>query len=684
MKLGTKLYLGFCSLVAITLILGGLAIWKMSGVKRDATTMAADYMPAVLVANDVERESLMTMYEMRGYAYTEETNFLTKGRANLADVKKRLQDAKTLAGKSGETLSFLKQAAEKAETKALEYEQLANQTVTITEALDKDRAAMGKAAQDYMKVCADYLASQNQALNTALSTNAAGAAGARSASAGIDVAVILDRVQKVNIANDIIDLGNAIIIGNFQAQATRNPTLFQDTQKKFVQVNQKLDELKAITKQEVNLKQIADCRAAGQAYNDAMTSFLKNWLAREDLTQKRGVVATAVLAEAKNTAASSTGVTGDMATSAAGALNRASLTMMVGLSLAFVGGFLLAIFITRSITRPVKAVAEVLNTGAEQTASAASQVSAASQSLAEGASEQAASLEETSSSLEEMSSMTKRNAETAGKVKELGGQARKAGDQGVLDMAEMTNAMQAIKASSDDIAKIIKTIDEIAFQTNILALNAAVEAARAGEAGMGFAVVADEVRNLAQRAAQAAKETATKIDDAVQKSSHGAEISIKVAKSLEEIVSKARQVDELAAEVAAASLEQSQGISQVNTAVTQMDKITQSNAANAEESASAAEELNAQADTLKDAVADLLRLVDGDHAGHTRTAKAVPAKRAQEERVAAADKSSPAKTSTHRNGQTHRAPPAQPVLVATGTRQTSPKSPEDVDEFKDF
>ena len=152
------------------------------------------------------------------------------------------------------------------------------------------------------------------------------------------------------------------------------------------------------------------------------------------------------------------------------------------------------------------------------------------------------------------------------------------------------------------------------FQTNILALNASVEAARAGEAGAGFAVVADEVRNLAQRCAQAAKETATKIEDAVQKSAVGADISAKVAKSLEEIVGKARQVDEMAGEVAAASQEQSQGIAQLNTAVTQMDKVTQSNAANAEESAAAAEELTAQAESLKEAVSDLLRLVDGERA----------------------------------------------------------------------
>ena len=268
-------------------------------------------------------------------------------------------------------------------------------------------------------------------------------------------------------------------------------------------------------------------------------------------------------------------------------------------------------FIVRRLNFSLHAIAGGLDSGSEQVASAASQVSAASKTLAEGSSEQAASIEETSASLEEMSSMTKRNAENAQKANDLAKQTRTAADKGAADMETMNAAMQAIKVSSDDIAKIIKTIDEIAFQTNILALNAAVEAARAGDAGLGFAVVADEVRNLAQRSAQAAKETAAKIEGAISKTGQGVGISQKVAETLNEIVTKARQVDELAAEVASASREQTQGITQINTAVSQMDKVTQSNAASAEESAAAAEELNAQAIVMKESVAELMKLVGG-------------------------------------------------------------------------
>ncbi len=283
------------------------------------------------------------------------------------------------------------------------------------------------------------------------------------------------------------------------------------------------------------------------------------------------------------------------------------ITAIAGL----VVGIAFAAFTVRAIKQVLKRATSELSAGADHTAAAAVQVSSSSQSLAEGASEQAASLEETSASLEEISSMTKRNAESATQAKDLSAQTRQAAETGAASMAEMKTAMDAIKDSSANIAKIVKTIDEIAFQTNILALNAAVEAARAGEAGAGFAVVAEEVRNLAQRSAQSAKETATRIEDSVARSEHGVIISAKVVESFDEIVTKARKVDDLIAGIATASNEQNEGITQVTTAVSQMDKVTQSSAANAEETASASEELSAQAEMMRESVSTLHQLVDG-------------------------------------------------------------------------
>jgi len=321
-------------------------------------------------------------------------------------------------------------------------------------------------------------------------------------------------------------------------------------------------------------------------------------------------------------------------------------------------GLVLGWIIIRSTNRALREMASVLDDASSQVASAANQVSTGSQSLAEGSSEQAASLEETSSSLEELAAMTKRNADSAGSAKVLSGETRAAADAGNTDMIEMRQAMDAIKTSSNDIAKIIKSIDEIAFQTNILALNAAVEAARAGEAGAGFAVVADEVRALAQRSANSAKETASKIEVAIQNGDHGARVSVKVAQSLDIIVNKARKVDELVAEIANASSEQNQGIGQINTAVSQMDQVTQSNAANAEETAAAAEELTAQSVALKDTVGHLRQLVGGGKDGQSPSSILTPAASTPSRSVAR--RSLPRAKPLSRNNQ------PQPVGVTIG------------------
>jgi methyl-accepting chemotaxis protein len=276
---------------------------------------------------------------------------------------------------------------------------------------------------------------------------------------------------------------------------------------------------------------------------------------------------------------------------------------------AIVAGILLALFITRGIASVLRKATTSMDEAASQVTAASSQVSSASQSLAEGSSEQAASLEETSASLEEMAVMTRQNAENANQAKllmdETSGVVRRATDS----MRQMNQAMTDIANSGQEIGKIIKTIDEIAFQTNLLALNAAVEAARAGEAGAGFAVVADEVRNLAQRAAEAAKNTAELIEGTIGRINQGSQLASDVDTAFSEVSQSTDKAVGLVGEIASASQEQAQGIDQVSQAINQMDKVTQSSAANAEESASASEELNAQAEGMMDVVGDLARMV---------------------------------------------------------------------------
>ena len=316
---------------------------------------------------------------------------------------------------------------------------------------------------------------------------------------------------------------------------------------------------------------------------------------------------------------------------------------------AIVVGLLLAFFISRGIVKTLTRVIEGLNEGADQVNDAAGQVSAASQQLAEGASEQASSLEETSSALEQMAAMTRTNAENAKQANSLSGQARSAAENGDKTMAQLNGAMTAINESSGQISKIIKVIEEIAFQTNLLALNAAVEAARAGEHGKGFAVVADEVRNLAQRAAQAARETTGLIEDSVVRAKEGTEVAGEVGNALGAIVSDVTKVTDLIDGIARASEEQAQGVDQVNTAVSQMDKVTQQNAAGAEESASASEQLSAQAATVKSMVDELADMVGGRRTT-TSTSSVVHKKKRHKINVAHLRKAGPAPARTSSTG----------------------------------
>jgi|GEM_PF-1084449 len=279
----------------------------------------------------------------------------------------------------------------------------------------------------------------------------------------------------------------------------------------------------------------------------------------------------------------------------------------------------LAIAITLLVTlrtsrRLIGSVTEIINHingAANQILNASSQLAGSSQMLSAGASQQAASLEETSSTLEEMSSMTSRNADNANEVARLSQTATTSTATGTESLERMLKAISEIKESSDETAKIVKTIDEIAFQTNLLALNAAVEAARAGEAGRGFAVVAEEVRSLAMRSAEAARQTNQIIEDSQGKAERGVVLGEEMSTALDEIAQSIIKVNQLIKEVATASNEQAKGLGQVNTALSEMDKVTQENAASAEENSASSEELSSQAHSMAEVVADLSAIVLG-------------------------------------------------------------------------
>jgi methyl-accepting chemotaxis protein len=317
-------------------------------------------------------------------------------------------------------------------------------------------------------------------------------------------------------------------------------------------------------------------------------------------------------------------------TQADAASSRAYFVVFGGLAGLFALGLAVGaagVLIVRSICGTLRSTAARLREGSEQVVSAAGQVATSAQSLSQGTTEQAASIEETSASMEEMASMTRKNAENADQASRLMATVSQQVERSNHVLGELVGAMSGIKESSAKVSKIIKTIDEIAFQTNILALNAAVEAARAGEAGMGFAVVADEVRNLAQRAARAARDTAGLLEESGANAERGSAKVTEVAAAITEFTASVATVKGIADEVSGASREQTQGIDQVAQAMGQMDKVTQTAAATAEESAAAAEQLNAQAETSMQVVFELEAIVGGT-AGAASGATARPPARA--------------------------------------------------------
>lgn len=634
MRLGAKLGTGFGALIVLALILGAVAVVSMRWVQVEASSLEEQYVPEVRLANSVERNYLKAMFEMRGFGLSERRDYFEAGMADLAKVKDFLSEAKA-HGTKYERAAALKTAAEKAEAKVLQYEELIKETEGIVAVLAGARESLNTSAAEYMENCYAYLEDQeavthqeimgevsDEAARAAASAAApAAAADAVTAAAGkvertLDITQLNERLRKIALMNEVIDAGNNTRIAVWKSQALRDPKYLEDAMVAFEKNKERFVELKALTHTEQRLQDLENTVAAGDAYIGAGRDLLAGLAKLGELAKVREAVSAEVLVLAEETAVAGMK---DMETVAAGTnalLSWASMLTLIGLCISAVTGILLAYFITRAITKPINRIITTLDEGSTQVNAAAQQVAASSEQLSQGASEQASSLEETSASLEEMTSMTRQNADNAKQASKGANVAREAAGEGRTAMARMADAIGRIKQSSDETAKILRTIDEIAFQTNLLALNAAVEAARAGDAGKGFAVVAEEVRSLAHRSAEAAKNTAGLIEDAQRNANNGVEVSSEVASILERIAKSAEDVAHLADEVSAATDEQSRGISQLNTAVSQMDQVTQSNAASAEEAASASEELSAQSTQLGEMVVQLLAIVGNSHGAH--------------------------------------------------------------------
>jgi methyl-accepting chemotaxis protein len=647
MKLGTRITLGFELFIIIAIALGGLAIWSMLGAKRTAVQLAEAKMPETKLANDVERKVLQILSEGRSFAFTEEKHFLDTTRQLIKEAGSDIASSKSHATKIHDN-DFMK-SAENAEAKVLVYGKLLTEIVGKTEGMAKEKAASMEAVNKYTKVCYEFLDNQKVKLNRKIkelanqcvdaqsavrdpkpdlsyhqtgngSQPAATASQNKTGNTDEDIVKVKNTEKSIktllgniNLAYEIVDMCKWIQIGNWQAIATRDPKLFKDTMEIFGLVNAKLDELQSSSKDAENLKSIEECRAAGKDYMQSLERFVTYWFAREDLNKKQQGVVNEFLKTAKESAQVSMRNTTTTSLNAASSLSLSSTVMMIGLAIAVVVGNILAFFITRGITKPIRRIIQDLTGGADQVAAAAGEISTVSQQAAEGASEQAAALEETSAALEEMGSTSKINADNATKANTMMAQATEVVTKSQTVMNQTSDAMAKINEASAKIASIIKVIEDIAFQTNLLALNAAVEAARAGEHGKGFAVVAGEVRNLAGRSAKAANETAQLISDTIERVKKGTSLNGELAVSFAKVNEVSLGVAQLVDQIAKASGEQAKGVDQVNTATVQMNQVVQHSAANAEESAAAAEQLSNQSQVLMRTVDQLVNLVGGTH-----------------------------------------------------------------------
>lgn len=607
MKLSQRISFGFISILLIAVLLGVMAIFNMTRSGSNAKQLDNEFIPAVEIAVKLDDSIHNVMLNVRSYGLAESVIYYDDYVKENQTLEAIIAEFEKLAERT-QNIPELKNNINEVKNAAKEYETMVNETKKINETLEELRTTMDESAKQLMVEANAYLASQNQKIIEETNANKG-------------AAVIKERLNKISKINNVINSGNNIRVENFKAQALRDLTLISNVMSNFVTINEELQGLKSVTTQEVNYQQLDKIKIAGDNYKNALIQFETTWKARTEFEKIRTVKANEMLAALDKISSLGLQKTKTIAGTTNASLTASTVIMIIGLTIAVILGMALSFVIISSITKSINKIVGSLKTGAEQVYQASEQLSIASQSLAEGSSEQAAAIEETSSTLDETSSMVQQNTENTKQASVLSNNAKESAEKGNKEMEEMMTAMSEIKASSSQISKIIKVIDDIAFQTNILALNAAVEAAGAGDAGMGFAVVAEEVRNLAQRSAQAAKDTAEMIETSIVRADKGADIVGKVAHSLSEIREQAKKVNEIMNEITTASQEQSQGIFQINKAVNQMEQVTQSIASGAEESASSSEELSAQAESLMEIVSSLIELVDGAGAAKTSVMK---------------------------------------------------------------
>ncbi|MFT3784477.1 MAG: methyl-accepting chemotaxis protein [Nibricoccus sp.] len=680
LKLAAKLNGSFLLVAFLTLLLGALAIANMLSVKSAADVMAQANVPEVAVANQVERSSFKTMYEARGYGFTEDLQYLEKARTHLAEVKRSLGEAIQHATKHN--IPLLAANAKLASEKVASYEALLNKTVTATEAVNHELQMMFTTAEGFLVSIADFEKGQRAALQKEIGDTF---------NRVITQEVLEERYKKLETVREITEILTVIRMTIWKSIAKRDPAIYRSAIKDFEKITVRLAELKAIVRQQANIALLAKCEAAEKVYIECTGRLLAEWLERDALNQKRGEIGNEVLAAAESTAKAGMEATAEAAESSAQKLATSSTVLIVGCIICVGLAIALGLLITRMITGPVRnlvgglgqiAIGDLtarvnvetkdeigqLSTAANEMAEAldakaklalqigegdlrhevklssekdtlglalqkmvsnlrdvVANVSSAAENVASGSEEITGTAQtlstgasEQAASVEEVSASMEQSTASIQQNTENARQTDKISTKAAQDAQDAGRSVSQTVQAMKDIAQKISIIEEIARQTDLLALNAAIEAARAGEHGKGFAVVASEVRKLAERSQTAAGEIS-------KLSSSSVEIAEAAGQMLDKLVPDIRKTADLVKEIATGSEEQNTGASQINKAIQELDKVIQQNASASEEMAASAEELASQAEQLQAAI-EFFKVADSGQKTSAAAAKHAKAK----------------------------------------------------------
>jgi methyl-accepting chemotaxis protein len=626
--------MGFAGVLAITAIIGLIAVYSMREAANTSHKLVSDLMPQNAFCDELAVSLNVSRLNIRTYQYTGNIKNYETAVAELEKMVKTLKEAREFAQKHN--LSGFQKNLDEIAPAIEGFMADTRRTREANDQITRTREVMFKAFEQYTQLGDEYFDDQGKKLDADIKAKAA-------------EEILANRSLKLQQIKECLDRMDLSSDATAKTLASQDTGFLKVAQANKEDIAKRIETIKSATTKENDLNVLNQMIEQSNKYHDQMQKLQIEMNEGVELGKRRSTWGEKSLALVDASMETAIKQTSSGAATTDENLTNSSRLIVICLIVALVAGVAVSWFITAGLVSRLSSIISGLAGGAEQVAAASGQVASASQSLASGASESASSLEETSASLEEMSGMTRQNSDNARQANTLAVDASNAAEQGRdatqrmsgeinAKIASMSEAIQQIKNSTAQTARIIKTIDEIAFQTNLLALNAAVEAARAGEAGKGFAVVAEEVRNLAMRSAEAARNTSALIEEAQKNADRGVAVTgdvaeslkraveVEIAKGFQNTVDAVTRVKQLVAEVAAASEEQSKGIGQVNEAVSQMDKITQGNAANAEESASASEELSAQAREMAELVRELSTMVGHvNAAGSTAHVPAAPA-----------------------------------------------------------